>query len=265
VSRKSDNYPLVFVGGGLGLFALLHAIWSILFEDWVKQQLEHFVGHTVAEMLEKFGSVGFPLLGMIGIIWFLIAYNRDSKSKATASDEEEFFKSAYVYCEATRIKWEDGEESRLFENQFYVVVGNALETRKTLKRVQARIFHLGEPVLSQVKETGQTDIDLRNGEIALFGIGKIVSPEIFGILSGSATVDAKAKLLYANNIPRGGRTYEVSSFGKRGYGLGYMPQSPSAEWTIWVIVSADDAIAMQVRVNINLLAKESPVTCETVK
>lgn len=265
VSRKSDNYQLVFIGGGLALFMLLHTIRSILLEDWLKHQLEHLVGHTVAEMIERFGSVGFPLLGVIGIIWFLIAYNRDHKSKAAAQDGGTFFKLAYVYCETKSIKWEDGEENSLFENQFYLVIGNALDTGKALKRSQARIFHMGEPVLSRVKETGHSEIDIRHGEIALFEIGRIVSPEIFGMLNGSVTLDSKAKWLYPHNIPLGVRSFEVSSSGKRSYGLGYAPESPSAVWALWMVVSADDAIAMQVRVSIDLAAKVSPVTCETVK
>jgi hypothetical protein len=66
VARKTDNYPLVFIGGGLGLFLLLHTVWSILFEDWLKHQLEHLVGHTVAEMIERFGSVAFHYWGQSG-------------------------------------------------------------------------------------------------------------------------------------------------------------------------------------------------------
>src|SRR5258706_9454382 len=74
MARKSDNFPLVLVGGGLGLWLLLHAIWSILFEDWLKHQLERLVGHTVAEMMEKFGAVGFPALAAIAIVWLLYSY-----------------------------------------------------------------------------------------------------------------------------------------------------------------------------------------------
>jgi hypothetical protein len=201
VARKSDNYPLVFMGGGLGLLWMFHIVWSIVFEDWVKHQLEHFVGHTLAEMIERFGSVGFPLLGAAGIIWFLIGYNR--KSREGAQDEEAFFKQFSIFCETKSIKWDGGEDSNLYENEFYLIVGNALSTGKVLKRSQARIFHMGEPLLSQVKETGQTEIDIRHGEFALFGIGKIISPEIFGTFHGWTTLDSKAKTPYSNNIPLG--------------------------------------------------------------
>src|ERR1700732_3240498 len=74
MSRKSYNFPLVLLGGGLGLWLLFHTIWSILFEDWLRHQLEQFAGHTVAEMIERFGSVGFPALAAIATVWFLYSY-----------------------------------------------------------------------------------------------------------------------------------------------------------------------------------------------
>jgi hypothetical protein len=74
MSRKSDNFPLVLLGGGLVLWLLFHAIWDILFEDWLKHQLEHLAGHTVAEMIERFGSVGSPALAAIATVWFLYTY-----------------------------------------------------------------------------------------------------------------------------------------------------------------------------------------------
>jgi hypothetical protein len=74
MARKSDHFPLVLGGGILALLWLFHTIWSILVEDWVKHQLEQRVGHTVAEMIERFGAVGFPALAAGGIVWFLYHY-----------------------------------------------------------------------------------------------------------------------------------------------------------------------------------------------
>jgi len=74
MSRKSDNFQLVFLSGGLGFLFLFHTAWNILFEDWLKHQLERFFGHTVAEMIERFGAVGFPALAAGGLAWFLLRY-----------------------------------------------------------------------------------------------------------------------------------------------------------------------------------------------
>jgi len=92
--RKSDNYPLVFLGGGLGLLLLFHTIWNILFEDWLKHQLERFFGHTVAEMIERFGAVGWPALAAGGIIWFLLHYAKAHYAAALSAQAENLGSSA---------------------------------------------------------------------------------------------------------------------------------------------------------------------------
>jgi hypothetical protein len=86
--RKSDSFPLVLAGGGLGLWILFHTIWNILFEDWLKHQLEHLVRHTLAEMIERFGSVGFPALAAIAVVWFLSSYiSAQTKAELAAQNE----------------------------------------------------------------------------------------------------------------------------------------------------------------------------------
>jgi hypothetical protein len=62
---------LVLVGGSVGLTLLFHTVWNILFEDWLKHQLERLFGHTVAEMIERFGSVGFPVVAAIALTWLI--------------------------------------------------------------------------------------------------------------------------------------------------------------------------------------------------
>jgi hypothetical protein len=74
MSRKSDNFPLVLTGGALALLLLFHRIFDIFFEDWIKHKLERYFSHTVAEMIERFGSVGFPALAAGAVVWFLWAY-----------------------------------------------------------------------------------------------------------------------------------------------------------------------------------------------
>jgi hypothetical protein len=262
VAKKSDNYPLVFIGGGLALTFAFHTIWKILFEDWVKHQLERIVGQTMAEMIERFGATGFPALAAVAIIWFLVAY----KKSAAEQPASKFFTPATIYCETKSIKWEDGDDDSGFhENIFYLVVGNAIETGQTLRRTQARIFHMGEPIISRVKETGGSEIDIRHGELALFEIGKIVSPKMFGMFHGWVVYDPKAKQMYGHNIPLGHLSFEVSSLGKRSYAIGHSPGSPPTIWSIWMVTSADEAQSTQARINIDLSKDKRPVTCEIVK
>ena len=123
---------------------------------------------------------------------------------------------------------------------------------------------IGEPVLARVKETGAEAFDIRDGEMAFFEIGRIISPKIFGLLKGARVLDAEAKIQYENNIPRGALGFEVhSSTGKREFGLAHLPDNPVA-WKLLVVVSADEAPAMQVRINIDMAKDASPVTCEQI-
>lgn len=86
MARKSDSLPLWLVGSSLGFTLLFHTVWSILFEDWIKHQLERFVGHTVAELLEKFGSVGFPVIAAIAFTWLIYSYAK-AHAKAELSGQ----------------------------------------------------------------------------------------------------------------------------------------------------------------------------------
>jgi hypothetical protein len=74
MGKSSNNFELVLLGALLALILIFHSIFNILFEEWVKHQLERYLGFTVAEMIERFGSLGFPILMAIGIVWFLYRY-----------------------------------------------------------------------------------------------------------------------------------------------------------------------------------------------
>jgi hypothetical protein len=74
MDQRSDNFPLVLLGGILALFLLQHTIFDIFFEEYIKLHLEAYVGLTVAEMIERFGSVALPALASIAIVWFLHHY-----------------------------------------------------------------------------------------------------------------------------------------------------------------------------------------------
>jgi hypothetical protein len=89
MSQKSNNFPLVLTGGALALWWLFHKIFDILLEDWIKHQLEPRFGHTVAEVIERFGAVGFPALAAGGVVWFLCAYMKRHYSAIDPAIEEQ--------------------------------------------------------------------------------------------------------------------------------------------------------------------------------
>ena len=130
-----------------------------------------------------------------------------------------------------------------------------------MKRAQARVFNHGEPSISGVKETGDSEIDIRNGELALFEIGRLVSLKTMGNFNGQVVLDGKFRKLYETNIPLGHTTFEVySPAGKRLYGLHHSAAQPTV-WPLVMVVSADDAVAMEAKVSIDL-AETMPVTIE---
>jgi len=183
-------------------------------------------------------------------------YNRRATSQ--------FFKLANtVYSESHSIKWaSDQKEAEFFETVFYLGIGNGLESGRTLKRTQARIFHFGEPVIARVKETGGGEIDIRHGEWALFEIGRIVSKEVMGMYQGQIIVDDAKRRSYEHNIPQNFLSFEIRpAFGGRGYGLAHRPEQ-SHVWSFLLVISADDALAMQVRISVDMTKSKDPVSYE---
>jgi hypothetical protein len=79
--RRSDSFPLVLIGGVLSLYLLFHTAWGLLFEDWLKHQLEQYFGFTFAELIERFGDLAFPLLAASGTVWFLYRYIKAELAK----------------------------------------------------------------------------------------------------------------------------------------------------------------------------------------
>jgi hypothetical protein len=165
-----------------------------------------------------------------------------------------------IFSETRAVKWKDGSSSDFFETKFYLTVGNGLSDGKTLKRVQTRIFFLGEPVLARVKETGSGEIDIRHGEWAYFELGRIVSKQITGLMSGSVVFSDEHRRDYGHNIPLGHIGFEFCSLSrKRGARLAHNPELPN--WSIFTVISADDVTAMRVRLNINMAAT-NPISYE---
>jgi hypothetical protein len=184
----------------------------------------------------------------------------DTRNRAA----KQYFKFGSIYSESRTVKKSDGTPGELYESVFYLVVGNNLDGGKSLKRVQTRIFHFGEPELAYVKETGATEIDIRHGEWALFQIGRIVSKQIVGLFQGATDLDDKELEAVEHNIPLGHLAFTVSSAaGKGKYNLGHTQGTPHI-WNLFMIVSADDALAAQIRINIDMENLGNPVSFEPI-
>lgn len=168
-----------------------------------------------------------------------------------------------VHCEAHPVwSYSDQKNTGFYENVFYLAVGNDLDTGKTLKRAQARIFHFGPPALCRVKDSTSEDIDIRHGEWAYFEIGRLVSKEIIGLPYDRVVFEENKLEAYEHNIPRGYLSFKIySAENEREYGLAYLPENPNV-WSLFVVISADDVKATRVNINIDMAKDRSPVWCE---
>jgi hypothetical protein len=257
MSRHTETRPESFelvIGGAIILLGFfLERIFDILFAEWITLELKDKFGLTAAEVIERSGAI--LVLGSLAIVivWFLYRYLKayfDRRIDELTNPMSVFDVSNYIYSESRTVQWKNGNSSELYETSYYLNVGNRLDTGKTLRRVQARIFHIGEPVLVRVKETSGGEVDIRHGEWALFEIGKIVSKELDGPYQGIVVLDDEWRHTYEHNVNIGSLNFGVYSFtGKREYGFA---QSPAHIWSISMVLSADEVLAIQVRIDIDM-------------
>jgi hypothetical protein len=69
---RSDNTALALVFGAAILAVLGHEIFDILFEEWLKQLLAAYFSLTVAEVVERLGSIAVPTVAAFAIVWALV-------------------------------------------------------------------------------------------------------------------------------------------------------------------------------------------------
>ena len=110
-----------------------------------------------------------------------LADNSEDEEAEDSRVSQFFVLNKTIYAESLSVKRANGITTDFYKNTFYLCIGNGLETGKVLKRVQARIFFMGEPTVARVKETGEGEIDIRHGEWAFFEIGHLVSTEKIGL------------------------------------------------------------------------------------
>ena len=201
-------------------------------------------------------------IATIALLWIMWMDVRPAVMRKMQRPLTEFFSvSPEVYCESYPMNWDDGESSGIYATDFFVRVGNKQERGKTLRNVQARTFLIGAPTLCRVKETKADMIDIRHGEWVLFELGRIVSKKAYGIVfRPDSTLNKDAG--YQNNFSQGFLDFEVhNALGQRQYGISYRPGQTNP-WNLFLIISADDTVAKELVVNINMGDEKTPVTID---
>jgi hypothetical protein len=206
------------------------------------------VGYAVASVCLSFGLVFTSRLiaAPARLYW--------AEHQKTAA-ESNFSVGSSVLPISKWIERADKTSPDLYETMFYLTVGNASADGKTLRRVQMRIFFMGEPELSLVKETGGTEMDLRHGEIALFEIGKIISEHANGPIDGSAALTDKEREVYEHNVPN-----KHIKFSTRKHNLANKFDGSEHTWRLVAVISADDSIAKHVFLDVRVDAIKSAVS-----
>jgi hypothetical protein len=199
-----------------------------------------------------------------GIIWLSIIASGNRLTHFEQSDSGAFSVANSIYAETRSIRTTDGKDTDLYENRFYLIVGNNLKDGKMLKRVQARIQGYETPVLlSTIKETTANEADVRDGELAYFFIGRIVSSKNIGRYKGVTTLKNEKFLPeYQHNVPIGAIGFKVwssTSETEPRFGLNQWPSKASV-WPVTVVISADDVKSRRVNLKVNLDDHKSSVS-----
>jgi hypothetical protein len=74
MDQRSENFPLVLLAGGLLLALFAHHLFGVFLDEWIKLQLEHIVGLSAADIIEKSGALLVQLFVAFGIVWILYNY-----------------------------------------------------------------------------------------------------------------------------------------------------------------------------------------------
>lgn len=166
--------------------------------------------------------------------------------------------SPHVHCETYAVQSAD-QSTTLYANRFFLVVTNRTSDGATLRRVQARVFPLGPPVLCQVRETRESSVDIRHGESGYFLLGKIVTENPIGSISGFSTMGSRERE-WSHNVPRGWLSFDLEPFNEGiKTGFGHRPEAESV-WDLIAMVSADDVKSLSVSFKVNMADNENPVT-----
>jgi hypothetical protein len=249
------------VSGYQNIFSAL-ASWGVaglLGLYWLKLVAAH------SERGKMIVGVALLILGCaIGVVGLSIVASGGRIFALEKLESEAFSVGRSVYAETRSVRTTDGSDTGLYENRFYLIVGNNLKDGRTLKRTQARILGYETPtLLSTIKETTASETDIRDGELAYFFIGRIISSKNIGHYKGITTLKNERFLPeYQHNIPIGALTFEVWSSASEKepqFGLNQWPNRAFV-WPITVVVSADDVKSLRVILKVNLDNEKSSVS-----
>jgi hypothetical protein len=257
MQKRSDLFPLIVLLA-TGLLALIfYSFYEDLIKAAVIQFFSHLFGLQAGELAARLTEMAIPIVAAIIVVTFLYLYIK--QQLALPLEARYNFQVGNTHCTSQRLVDEKGEQTDFYRNIYFLPIGNGLDAGKTLKRVQARIFNFGEPVLTRIKDQKDGTADIRHGEWIFMQIGSIVSRNIYGIYEGSEVVSEDRMTTYSHNTSQGYFSFEVHHFdGKRAYGLTYDDRM-KAVWKPLLVISADDVLSYQAFISVDMSDLKSPI------
>lgn len=208
-------------------------------------------------------TIAYILLGLVflRLLWIDI---RPLVRELWPKDRRPFKVMATPHSEGYKLRSKNGN-TEYFLTKYFIAIGNNLDKGTTLRRVQARLFFYGPPILCGIRDSELSEIDIRHGELAYFKIGQIATLDLQSIYHGIEEVDEKQMRVYEHNLPKGFVKFEVLNFNnKPAFSLNYTPEA-SEPWSFFVVLSADDVTSVAVHFKIDMTKMDKPVIIDSVK
>ena len=166
-----------------------------------------------------------------------------------------------IHVETFRIVTEPKDE-RIYENVFYIAVGNTSPIGKTLRNVQARLFHHIFTSVLTIKNRPAGLIDIRHGESGMFEVGRISTVEPIAAPVGTFERDDDISKVDFQNTINKNPSFKIASLDddtKRSLGLS---RGTPHVWELIVVVSSDDVLGKTVKVSVDLTSTKTPVSLD---
>jgi hypothetical protein len=258
MQKRSDLFPLIVLFVTSLLAFIFHSFYADLVKAAVIQFFSELFGLQAGEVAARLTEMAIPIAVAGAVVWLLYRYLRQQLALPLEA-RYNFQVGPNIHCTSQKLVDEKGQQTDFYRNTYFLPVGNGLDEGKTLKRVQARIFNFGEPVLTRIKGQKDGTADIRHGEWIFVQIGSIVSRNVYGRYEGSETVSGDWMTNYSHNTSQGYFSFEVDHFdGKRAYGLSY-DERMKPVWKPLLVISADDVLSYQAFISVDMSDLKSPI------
>jgi hypothetical protein len=153
---------------------VFNAFYEEFARDFVLQFFEHLFGAQAGLVFARLTQLSAAFMGGLVVVVFLYQYLKRQLALPLEA-QSDFQVSDVPYCISRALLNEKGETLELYRTAYFLQVGKASQTGEVLRRVQARIFGFGEPVLTEIKGEGTGTKDVRHGEWIFVRLGSVVS------------------------------------------------------------------------------------------